>query len=888
MPAASGIGRQLRSLIWRDSVADQVEAELDFHLEMLTRELEQQGRTREEARAEALRRFGDRSRVSAACRKIGLERERSERRTEYLTELRQDASHALRQLRRAPAFTAAALLTLVLAIGINTAIFSAVSAVLLRPLPYPQASRLTVIWGSIGDGRRALLAYPDLMDMRARNRSFEDIGLARVQSINLTGAGQPDRMVGCFTTANTLRLLGAHPAIGRLFTDAETAQGSNERVAVLSHAAWTARYGADSGVLGRTIVLNGLPHVVIGVTAKDYQDPFGPPEVWVPVTSAPNPSWLTRDQPSFWAVGRLKPGVSPAQGGAELHAIAKALAGEYPATNAGLDASLQTVRDFLVGNVRPALLVLLGFVALILLIACANLANLMLARATSRRREMSLRAALGAGRPRLMRQLLTESVVLALIGGGLGVLVSRWAIVALVAAVPGGLPAFGAIGLDWTVLLFSAAITIGAGLVFGVVPARFATRADLAGALQNRGADGSGGSVGGGRIRNTFVTIQLALCIVLLVGAVLLTRSFLRIQQEQIGFNPDHLITAELRLPITKYADDTAMAQFAEQALARIRAIPGVRSAALLGSVPLSGNWGATTYLPEGQAPPADNVLPTTQTNQVTDGFFGTMGIALLAGRDFAPTDRLGTPLVAIVNQELARHAWPGESPLGKRLKVVGPPDVVVTVVGVVGNIKQFTLTEPVAPQLYLAKAQNPGIFSSVAARTTGDPDAMGNAVRDAIWSVDRDQPVWKIRSMASLLERDVAPQRFTALLAGSFALLALVLALIGVYGVMAYVVAQRSREIGIRMALGAARGEVVRMVLWSGLRIVAVATALGLAAAFGGARLIQRQLFNVPPTDPVTFMAVPVLLASVAALACWVPARRAARVDPAVALQAE
>jgi putative ABC transport system permease protein len=640
-------------------------------------------------------------------------------------------------------------------------------------------------------------------------------------------------------------------------------------------------------VLGRTIVLNGLPHVVIGVTAQDYEDPFGPPEVWVPITSAPNPSWLTRDQPSFWGLARLKPGVSPAQGAADVQAIAKALAAEYP-SNAGLDAKLETLRDFLVGNVRPALLVLLGFVVLILLIACANLANLMLARATARRREMSLRAALGAGRPRLMRQLLTESVVLALIGGTLGVLVARWAIVALVAAVPGGLPAFGQVGLDWPVLLFSAGITIGGGLVFGVVPARFATRADLAGALQNRGSDGTGGAVAGGRIRNTFVAIQLALCIVLLVGAALLTRSFYRIQREQIGFQPDHLITAELRLPITKYATDTAMAQFADQALARIRAIPGVRSAALLGSVPLSGNWGATSYLPEGQAPPADNVLPTTQTNQVTDGFFATMGIQLVAGRDFAPTDRLGTPVVAIVNQELARVAWPGQSPLGKRLTVTGPPDVVATVVGVVGNIKQFTLTEPPAPQLYLAKAQHPAIFSSVAARTVGDPDAMGNAVREAIWSVDRDQPVWKIRSMSSLLDRDVAPHRFTVLLAGSFAILALLLALIGVYGVMAYAVAQRSREIGIRMALGAARGEVVRMVLWSGLRIVALATAVGLAAAFGGARLLQRQLFNVPPTDPVTFVAVPALLAAVAALACWVPARRAARVDPAVALQSE
>jgi predicted permease len=873
-------------LIWRDSVADEVDAELGFHLEMVAHELTEKGLSAEDARAEALRRFGDLAAVSASCRKIGLERERAERRTEYLDELRQDTVHAVRQLRRAPAFTGIALLTIVLAIGINTSIFSAVSAVLLRPLPYPHAERLTVLWASLGDQRRSLISYPDLMEWRARNHGFEDIGLVRTQSVNLTGTDQPDRLVGAFVTANTLRLLGAYAAFGRLFTDEETAEGNGQRVAVLSHAVWTSRYGSDSAVVGRTIVLNGLPHVVIGVTAADYQDPFGPPEVWLPVTSPPNATWLTRDNPSFWAVGLLKPGVTPAQGLAELAAISKALAAEYPGTNAGVDAALVTLRDFRVGDVRAGLLILLGFVALILLIACANIANLQLARATSRSREMSLRAALGAGRSRLVRQLLTESVVLALIGGAAGVLVARWAIAALVAAVPGGLPVFGPVGLDWPVLAFSAGITVFAGLVFGAVPARYATRADLADALQNRSGDGP--APGRGDVRNTFVAIQLALCIVLLVGAALLTRSFARMQQEKMGFEPENLITAEFRLPATKYDNDTAIAQFADVALERIRAVPGVRSAALLGSVPLSGNWGTTTYLPEAQVPPADGVLPTTMINSLSDGFFGTMGIALLQGRDFAPADRMGSPLVAIVNQELARRAWPGKSAVGKRLKIVGPPDAVATVVGVVGNIKQFTLTEPAEAQLYVAKAQNPGIFSSVVARTVGDPDALGDDVRAAIWSVDRDQPVWKIRSMHSLVDRDVAPHRFTAVLTGAFALLALLLALIGVYGVMSYAVAQRTREIGIRMALGAARAEVVRMVLLRGLKIVAVATVAGLLAAYGAAQLIQRQLFNVPPTDLVTFVSVPAVLAAVAALACWLPARRAARVDPVVALQSE
>jgi predicted permease len=464
-----------------------------------------------------------------------------------------------------------------------------------------------------------------------------------------------------------------------------------------------------------------------------------------------------------------------------------------------------------------------------------------------------------------------------------GVLLARWGISALVQMVPDGLPAFGDVGLDRTVLLFTLAITIGAGLVFGAVPARYGTRGQLADALQGRGADPGSGS----RVRQLFVAVQLALCIVLLVGAGLLVRSFARLQQVPVGFRTDHLVTAELRLPVTKYANDTLVVAFAGQALERLRAIPGVISAALVEAIPLSGNWGITSYRIEGRDTP-DSLLPTAQLNAVSDGFFGTMEIALVMGRDFAPTDRIGTPAVAIVNRELARRMWPGDSPVGKRLTLTGPPELPVTVVGVVGDVKQLTMSGADEPQLYLAKAQSAGIFTSIAARTTGDPDAMAEAVRGAIWAVDRDQPVWKIRSMESLLDRDLAPRRFTARLTGGFALLALVLALIGVYGVMAYVVAQRTREIGIRMALGAATSEVVRMVLGRGLRIVAAGTALGLVGAYAGARVIEHQLFGVPATDVPTFVAVPMLLVAVAAVACWIPARRAARVDPAIALSAE
>jgi predicted permease len=886
MPAIRTVGRQLKSLIWRDSIAEQVDAELDFHLEMLTRELMESGLSREVAHAKALQRFGDLGAVTSTCRKIGLKREREMRRTEYLDELRQDGAHALRQLRKAPGFAAVAILTLALTIGANTAIFSAVSAVLLRPLPYPAADRLAVLWGARGADKQILVSIPDVKEWRARNRSLEDIGIVRSQSVNLTGGEAPDRLLGSFITAGTLRLLGARASIGRVFTEEETTEGSGQQVAVLSHAVWKTRFGSDPRLLGRTLTLNGRPHVVIGVTTTDFQDPFGPTDVWLPITSAPNANWFTRDNPSVWAIGRLKPGLKLDQAQRDLSAITRRLAREYPATNAGYDASVISMRDNIVGQVRPALLIVLGFVGVVLLIGCANVANLQLARAASRRSEISLRAALGAGRGRLVRQLLTESLVLSLIGGGIGLVLAYWMIRGLVAAVPGGLPVFGEVGLDRGVLLFSAAVTIATGLAFGAMPAAHAARADLGDSLRSRTADALIG--GRGDIRNAFVAVQLALCIVLLVGAGLLTRSLAALQRVDPGFDPENLLTAEFRLPATKYRTPEQIDQFMTQAITAIRAVPGIRSAALLNSVPLSGNWASTGYLPAGQAEPGPGREPTARINGVTDGYFRTMGIPLLEGREFETTDRADSPPVAIVNRELAREAWPNQSALGKRLKIFGPPDVWATVVGVVGSVKQFTLGEPAAAQLYQPKSQFPGIFASVAARTDREPTSLGDAMRAAIWSVDPDQPVWKIRSMRSLVDRDLAPQKFTMLLTGSFALLALLLAAVGVYGVMSYAVAQRTREIGIRMALGAARNQVVRMVLGRGARITMVAAAVGLIIALGAARLLRSQLFGVATNDLLTFVTVPVALAVVALLACYLPARRAAGVDPVIALRSE
>jgi predicted permease len=799
--------------------------------------------------------------------------------------LLQDLRYTVRQLVSRPGFTAVAVLTLALGIGATTAIFSVADAVLLRQLPYPEAQRLTVVWGARGTQRPLLIPITDFVDLRARNHSFADMGIARVQSVNLTGTDTPDRLIGSFVTASTLHLLGARMALGRSFTEQETAIGAGQAVAVLSYGTWQSRFGGTAGIVGRTVVLNGRPHVVIGVTAQEYQDAFGPVDVWLPITSAPNPTWFQRGQPSVWAVALLKPGVTAADAQRDASAIAAQLAAEYPTTNGGSDALVMPLREYFVGGTRATLMIVLAFVGVVLLIACANVANLQLARATARLREMSVRAALGAGRGRLVRQLLTESLLLSLIGGLLGIALAYWSVDAIVAAAPGGLPTFGSVDINVRVLAFSTALIVLSGLLFGIVPALHGTRIDLGAALTQRAGDGARG----GRldVRQLFVAIEMALCIVLLVGAGLLTRTLAALRQVDPGFKPDHLLTAEFRLPGVKYDTPEKQNQFMTSALAAIRAVPGVRQAALVNAMPLSGNWGGVQFAPLDHPELNTATAPMAQANGMSDGAFATMGIRLV-GRDFDARDRPGAPLVVIVNEELARRTWPGRQALGQRLRLVLAPDTTATVIGVAANVKQVTLGEPATPQIYQPMLQGPGIFNTVAARTDGDPDALASAVRAAIWSVDPDQPVWKMRSMAMLVRRDFAAPQFTMALTLAFALIALLLAAVGVYGTMSYAVVQRTREVGIRMALGARRQEVVRLVLRRGLSVIALALAVGLAAALGLAPLLRRQLYGVAPLDPVTFLAVPLVLTGVALVACYLPARRAAAVDPVVALRTD
>ena len=799
-----------------------------------------------------------------------------------------DLRFALRALRKNPGFTVVAVLTLALGIGANTAIFSVVQAVLLRPLPYPDADRLVALWASQGRDRQLLAAYTDLIDMRARTHAFDDIGVIRGMSVNFTGGETPERLGGEFITAGTFHVLGARARVGRLFTPEETAPGSGQAVAVVSDGAWRSRFGADPNLVGRTIVLNNVPHVVIGITEPGYQSPFGGAvDVWLPITSIPSRSSFTRGVRNVWGVGRLRSGGSPEDGQRDLTAIAARIAAENPVANAGIGATVVPLREQIAGQIKPALITLLVAVVVVLLIACANVANLQLARAAARRHEISVRAAMGAGNSRLLRQLLTESLVLAALGGSAGVLLAVWGLAALVAAVPGGVPAFGGpVTINAPVLAFSAALTLVAGITFGLVPAWHGSRTGLGEALRVR-APGDTGAPGRFDIRNALVALELALCIVLLVGAGLLTRSMGRLRAVDPGFAPDHLLTFQFRLPPTKYATPERIAGFYAEAIGKVRAVPGVSSAAFVSATPFSGNWGSTHYEAEGRPAARPGDAPEAYASYVSDGYFGTMHIPMIEGRDFWPSDRIGSQPVAVVSLALARREWLGASALGRRIHETGGT-VWYTVIGVVGDTKQLTLGEPPKPFLYRPVAQATPIFSNVVARTAGAPLDLAPAVRAGIWAVDKDQPVWSIRSMEQQLNHSTSQLNFTMMLTGGFAALALLLGAIGVYGVMSYSVAQRTREVGIRLAVGARPAQVIRMVLAQGLRVAAVAVVVGLLAAFGTAQLLASQLFGIATSDPVTYAGVTLVLSTAAALACWLPARRAARVDPVIALRSE
>ncbi|HKO14675.1 MAG TPA: ABC transporter permease [Gemmatimonadaceae bacterium] len=803
-----------------------------------------------------------------------------------------DLRFALRSIARRPGFAAVTILTLALGIGANTAIFSVVNAVLLQPLPWPDAGRLMFVFGARGDERQQGDVYLDYLDWRRSNTSFETLGVIRAQSVNLTGGDTPDRLIGMFADVGALRTLHATVARGRLFIDSETEVATREPVAIISDALWRTRFGARTDLLGSRLVLNGQAFTVVGILPPNFQTPVwagavSAPDVWLPIGYYPNKGDLdTRGQAGVLVVGRLRPGVPVTRAQQDMDAITRRLAEEYPVTNAGLGANVQPLAESIVGPSRTPLLLVLAAVGIVLLVACANVANLQLARAAARRRELSVRAALGAGRGRLLRQLLSESVVLSLVGGAAGVALALAMVHVLAASIAPLLPLHASITLDGTVLLFALGATVLAGLLFGVFPAWQASNAHLHETLTLRGDAPVGAAPLAGR--HSLIGAQIALCVVLLVSAGLLARSLGALAHVDVGFQPDHLLTLQFRLPPTKYRTDAQIASMFTATIAQIRAVPGVRAAALVRATPLNGNGETMTYAVEGADVRRAGDLPSLQLNVVSPGYFETMMIPRLAGRDFTMQDRDSSRRVAIVNAQLARKIAPGASAVGRQIRIGGDSGTLATVVGVVGDVKQFRLSEATLDQAYVSYQQRPLIFTEVVVRTTGDPMSVANAVRAAIWRVDRDQPVWGVRPVQRSLEDALGAPSLTVWVTASFALLALLLATIGVYGVMSYLVAQRTQEVGIRMALGAGGRQVLLMVVRQGMTTVVIALAIGVIAAIAATRLLASQLFGVGATDPLTFSAVVLLLAIVAVAACWIPARRASRVDPMVALRRE
>jgi predicted permease len=810
-----------------------------------------------------------------------------------MSTLLQDLGFGIRMLLKTPGFSLVAVLALTLGIAADSAIFSVVNAVLLRPLPYAESERLVVLRERRPQLEGMSVAYPNFVDWREQNSTFEDIGVYRRQSYNLTGSGEPERLIGAQVSADVFAALRVSAARGRVFSNDEDKPGADP-VVVLSHGLWQRRFGGDPGILDQSLALDGRSFVVIGIMPSDFQFPFRATELWTSAGQASeNPGWQNRgNHPGLTGIARLKLGVTVEQAREDMEIVAANLERQYPDANAGsrvtiISALENAVRSSSAGErIRPALLVLLAAVGFVLLIACANVANLLLARATTRQKEIAIRTALGASRRRIVRQLLTESVLLSVAGGALGLLLARWGVKLIIAISPNSIPRSREINLDGRVLAFTVGVSVLTGIIFGLVPALQSSKPDLNETLKDAGR----GSTGSRHLfRGGLVVSEVALTLVLLVGAGLMIRSFYRLQQVDPGFNYDHLLTFSVSLPTKQYPEDQQKINFYEQLAEKIRTLPGVQTVGGSSGLPLGNNGRQQTlFRVDGQPEPEPGQTPVTDACIATPDYFEAMGIALLKGRNFSEQDVKGGPRVTLIDEEFARRYWPGQEAVGKNIRS-SRNDPPITVVGVVRRVKMDGLNEDSSRvQSYYPFRQLPNGGMTVVVRTANDPMGIVSAVREQVLALDPDQPVYDLNTMEQIRADSIAPDRLNLMLLASFAVVALILAGVGIYGVMAYSVTQRTHEIGIRMALGARQSDVLGMIIRQGMKLAVVGLAIGLGGAWLTTRAMSSLLFGVSATDPVTFIVISVLLTGVALGACFVPARRATKVDPMVALRYE
>jgi putative ABC transport system permease protein len=788
-----------------------------------------------------------------------------------------------------PGFTFVAVVTLALGIGANTVFFGVVNAVLLRPLPFDEPERLIRVWES-NPGRgwpQFSASAPNFEDWRKQQEVCEQLAAYEFATFNFTGSGEPTRVASLSVTADLFPALGVLPALGRNFLSEEERAGRN-RVAILSDGLWQRRFGSDTTLIGRQIQLSGESYTVVGVMPPGFQLTQGT-ELWVPLMLDPavQPWRADRSNHNLAVIGRLKPGVSVAQAEAALNTIAGQLEQQYPKSNSGWGVRARSFYDWLVPqSIRRSMWVLFAAVGFVLLIACANVANLLLVRASRRQREMAIRAALGAGRARMMRQLLTESFLLASLGGLAGVLLALWGTELIKVSTALNIPRLNETQLDGKVLGFTLIVSLVTGLIFGMAPAWQASRLDLNETLKEGGRSDSGGTRH--RLRSALVVAEVALALVLLLGAGLMMRSFARLQKVSLGFEPDNVLTMQVSLPDSKYSQKGSIVDFFNRLLEQMRTVPGVTDAAAVTQPPLfSGASWAQEITLEGNEAASSDTKPSGATFAVTPHYFQTMGIPLLEGRDFTEHDRDDGPPTLIVNEAFARRFWPGESPIGKRFRP-GTGNQFGTVVGVVGTVRNVSLDNEGGAAFYYSHGRigMPGLV--VVVRTLVAPESLADELRAQVHALDKDLPVYNVRSLEQLVSQSAGQPRFQTVLFGLFSTVALLLAAVGIYGVMSYSVTQRTHEIGVRMALGARAGDVRALVIMQGMMLSLIGVAIGLGLAFGLTRFLEGLLYQVSATDSLTFVLIPLLLVGVTLLACHIPARRATKVDPMIALRYE